>query len=1287
MAPDILDQWTHHLLESTTDSFSPPFYKPIPHSDKNEESQKRLSELPSFDALSLNTEFEEFDSTSLCFGVDFLKRSTTSQQHNMSRESGLRPSSAQICAPQESSGAKEVRLEGQMTKSMRRLTLKERSMSWIGFKSPPDAEQIIHKDVLHVSREFHKAERIAEKETQAHREIRRIQSDKQGFPSPSSLSIRPRNLMASQSLSPVHGKIGRRKTGVEMLKTAVNSGHRGSKWRKAISNSKADSDPIYHLFESHSGNSGELHSSSTNLPGICLSSTLKLTTNSITTKTSAFPPLSPSLQRTTKEFDRLLGYSTAEETDSRETMQRLAAQSDKLIMSEGKQSAATNSTSFHMELQRPAAAPVSELELDDSSSCSSAQPSFRPAVESIRAPTLISETDCTSSSSQIDLPASRDPLWNGFKRLESDLSKLWEAKTAKLRITVVHSSLLPFLDQLTFHQSHRDLKAIHLEFRTSVFDKWWNALLDMLDGEVLGPVSTVDYHSLLEAILLLMMRPEWRQAATYFMPLADRSPLERVRARVNSWNSNSSSSSFPSMTSSRSEFLSESALHNVRTMFLINLVRQMAIIVDKLSLRQATVNFTNFAGKACAYAFIFAPGVAEAMVRLWGHSADLIRRAADELNLPRRSNGESDDIVALFPPSLHTLGWTSIKTMMNCLRRKTKLPSQVAKVNWHGPWVPQWQGKGTDLFYVFCRYFYLLAHEFIPDDLPLVEKARAPAFVLIHAQILGLIDNMLYRQLAFNAAIGTPFCNTENSTDTMALAVSSVSSNKIFRGVKENRLILLLYNFLSDHTAAGSAPRQTFAEAFMYMLKAAIKRTSQYDYNACFALCDYAEEILSGYIILSIHEYDTVRLVDWPFWTDIFRKITNNLHTMSTIRILSLVFCLWNLISVQPVMKEAICQDWLLEEDVFSRLFTHWSPIVRAYFMRLLCWRICHDAGRADEVDIRNFVLASNRLKMVWSYYLWLKASADAGAKFPPSTAPSYPAPGKKFKIMRTDLPPWSPISSESSVSDILSNYRNEFQRPDLSLAATPTLAPANNFPVAGKKRRSLLSKILSLSMHIPQARAENDVFRRTHPPFKSSYASNMSKNIAPVRLGQSIQTQAFPSVFRFVLTGQSPTTQLPRERILSTPCLPGPAQLELNSLQGTEESISAVRLPATRHFSRHNIDGLVAEARNANPKADIQNVGYAGPCLSTQPTFSSCMYSHRNVSSSLNLPTLNTIDVPRRPNTLEKMSQTKYSGKALAEWSIVVMEFNNFVDRRREEGVLGLAQVEVPYLSVEGFR
>jgi len=52
-----------------------------------------------------------------------------------------------------------------------------------------------------------------------------------------------------------------------------------------------------------------------------------------------------------------------------------------------------------------------------------------------------------------------------------------------------------------------------------------------------------------------------------------------------------------------------------------------------------------------------------------------------------------------------------------------------------------------------------------------------------------------------------------------------------------------------------------------------------------------------------------------------------------------------------------------------------------------------------------------------------------------------------------------------------------------------------------------------------------------------------------------------------------------------------------------------------------------------------------------------------------------------------DALAKAKYAGRALAEWAIIVGECNNFVERRRAEGVPTLRWVEVPTLGVEGFR
>lgn len=47
----------------------------------------------------------------------------------------------------------------------------------------------------------------------------------------------------------------------------------------------------------------------------------------------------------------------------------------------------------------------------------------------------------------------------------------------------------------------------------------------------------------------------------------------------------------------------------------------------------------------------------------------------------------------------------------------------------------------------------------------------------------------------------------------------------------------------------------------------------------------------------------------------------------------------------------------------------------------------------------------------------------------------------------------------------------------------------------------------------------------------------------------------------------------------------------------------------------------------------------------------------------------------------------SKYSGRALAEWALLVLECQNFFERRKYEGVPGLKRVETPTLGVDTFR
>lgn len=313
----------------------------------------------------------------------------------------------------------------------------------------------------------------------------------------------------------------------------------------------------------------------------------------------------------------------------------------------------------------------------------------------------------------------RDELWSAFRSLENSLSK-FQSKSWSLKTNVVRSSLLPFLRNHASHPSNKSLRPEDLDRRVTVLNKWWTEILEVLDGRQNQTVSSVDRPVLLEACHELMTRPEWRLSPSQYAPLADRSPdqtSERPGKNLSS----------VSLSSSASQFITESVYHKTRNLYIQNLLAQMTFVVEKMSLRHAPASLVTFCGKAAAYAFFFVPGIADMLVRIWNLEAVILRRVSDALGMPRRiDKTETDRINAAFPRHMQALGWTSVKTMVGLLRHDPALPVLITKISWLGPWAARWCGRDSDLFFVFVKHYHILVEEFLPSDLTLAEKARTP---------------------------------------------------------------------------------------------------------------------------------------------------------------------------------------------------------------------------------------------------------------------------------------------------------------------------------------------------------------------------------------------------------------------------------------------------------------------------------------------------------------------------------------------------------------------------------
>lgn len=220
-------------------------------------------------------------------------------------------------------------------------------------------------------------------------------------------------------------------------------------------------------------------------------------------------------------------------------------------------------------------------------------------------------------------------------------------------------------------------------------------------------------------------------------------------------------------------------------------------------------------------------------------------------------------------------------------------------------------------------------------------------FVLVQAQVLTALDATIHRQPPAEPPPIT-FEDVLAGADASAVALPSNNSARL---MAENRLIMLLRDFISERPSDYDTSRLTFAEAFSKMVQAGAKRTSIFDHNACFVLCDFMEEALGIFIRFQYSHALGCDFIDWRFWMDVCKRILDSQHSMSEIRLFAFLYGAWNVITHDDRRKEILCLEWLVKEETFDKFFTHWCPMVRAYYMRLLCWRLCQDDGEATDLD------------------------------------------------------------------------------------------------------------------------------------------------------------------------------------------------------------------------------------------------------------------------------------------------------------------------------------------------
>ncbi|KAF2133521.1 DUF1765-domain-containing protein [Dothidotthia symphoricarpi CBS 119687] len=821
-------------------------------------------------------------------------------------------------------------------------------------------------------------------------------------------------------------------------------------------------------------------------------------------------------------------------------------------------------------------------------------------------------------------PRKKDELWSVFRTLDADLRK-FQSKSMALKANVVRTALLPFLRNYASHPSNHKLRPEDLDRRANILNGWWTGLLELVAGRNNQSISGTDRPTILEGLAGIMERSEWRLSPSPFCALADRVETSPTKPAASS-------------TSINSDFLAESVIHNVRNIFTQNLLSQMTFVVDKMSPRNAPASLVTFCGKTCAYAFMFCPGIADILVRLWNPSMEMMKRVLQESGVSKLDSLDtvSEQVVAAFPPTLLPLKFQSLGKLVRTLRVPASFPLGTANLDWYGLWLKRWSGEESDLFYVFVKHYHILVSDFLPAEPSDTERMCVPGLVAVHAQVLVNLDATINRHAtpqhsndAGSGPAAITFDDVLGEPDASASAIAMPPANAT-RQMQENRFIMLMRDFLSERNSHLHTARRMFANSIAHLLQAQTRKVSIYDSNACYTLCDLLEEAFT--IMIRYEQLDSGHhsILNWPFWLSVCRKMAASESTSTEIKLYAFLYSIWSAMAVDEQRKASLCLDFILEPVFFESRFNHWCPMVRSYFMRLLCWRVARFDGEETEVEVTIKKALSDRLRSVWSHYLWLQEESERKSVVFPSTQACNPAPGRRFLIIRNDNPVLANNGPFLSFDGVMQNTHQ--RKPSATTQPIPEPEPR---PV---------SVISTDSQDFPE-----------EEPGKGKW--NMLKSLIGAGPKQSSKSKSAPSA-KEKENAKAPAT---------------------NGTKPSESASAEKHAPAEAPApapSNHRIYSFRFSLEWVDKRfGAYQNMRLQPPRL---PLPAQVLLQQKGIN-------IDTVSSSQPTGTTARSSQ--YAGRALAEWTFVSHECQNFFDRRKNEGVPLHKLVETPTLNVEVFR
>lgn len=518
---------------------------------------------------------------------------------------------------------------------------------------------------------------------------------------------------------------------------------------------------------------------------------------------------------------------------------------------------------------------------------------------------------------------------------------------------------------------------------------------------------------------------------------------------------------------------------------------------------------------------------------------------------------------------------------------------------------------------------------------------------------------------------------------------------------------------------------EAFSTQFEKLAQAVALKTSLYDVGACVILCDLVEEFLSSLMVTNFHDKHQILMqmenfIDWGFWIRVIQRLLSGENSNTELRALAFLFNVWEYIPISassppsfgpagdhnniggPEDEDDIFDlyfdeqeglrwsfsVWLMSPELWQRYFCHWHPLVRAYYLRLLCWRVASvgtSSGLLSSVIFSNYntdvrFLLEKRLQYTFSRYQEMSNDNSRIGKV--SSLPCDPVLNKRLAIVYNPACNHEIIRKGESFEATKQRRIDPYEVFD-DIAYSCPASDADLHLLSTKQDEEKVTRRQSLGSNLKKRWSEltggnSDSMKRFSNISSNSevYPSNKGEEYPPSLTFSSstMSTDSYAPSQSSIHSADESEDEQPSSLTMSL--IPPPPRL-------TRPRPDIIR--TMFKFSLEHNDQSIRRYHDKMNGWSSLNYASAQVRIPRLPFDSSPTAATVTVSNREELVAIVNSEFETGDRSTTDEQYFKYGGRALNEWTNIVAEFEDFVrDRRIKEGAIRLDDIEMPFMVAE---